>query len=254
MRFRIAAKIDSVNMGLCYPYPGTVGPSRRGVVTNQEKRPYHHGDLRRALLDAALDLIAERDIPDLTLREVARKAGVSHSAPYNHFSDKADLIAALAIEGFQKLEMALNAAYQQTSGTPLARTIALGGAYLRFALEHRATYRLMFRTDLRQTDRDSHDDNERVTAAAESALQVLLKGISASQATGEIRRDTSAEMLTLTLWSAMHGLTVLVLDNLVDNFFLTKVDYLLVTKQNGSSLERTEQLMAQVIHMVLQGL
>lgn len=224
------------------------------VVTNQERRPYHHGDLRRALLDAALQLIAERDTPDLTLREVARKAGVSHSAPYNHFADKADLIAALAMEGFQKLEVTLRSAYEQAPGTPLTRTIALGGAYVRFALEHRATYTLMFRTDLRQTCRDSRENGEAVKLAAEAALQVLLRGIATAQSIGEIQRETSAEMLTLTLWSAMHGVTVLVLDNLVDNFFLSKVEYLLLTKQDGSSLEKTEQLMDQVIRMVLQGL
>ncbi|NMP21683.1 TetR/AcrR family transcriptional regulator [Sulfobacillus harzensis] len=226
----------------------------RGVGTNQETRPYHHGDLRRALLDAALQLIAERDTPDVTLREVARKAGVSHNAPYNHFADKADLIAALAIEGFQKLEASLESAYDKTEGTPLARTIALGSAYVRFALEHRATYRLMFRTDLRETDRDSGNSREAVELAAEAALQIVLQGIAAAQSAGEIEHETSAEMLTLTLWSAMHGLTVLVLDNLVDNVFLSKVDHLLLTKQDGSSLEKTEQLMAQVIRMVLQGL
>src|ERR1700693_919979 len=67
-------------------------------------RPYHHGDLRRALLDAALQLVAERGIPDFTLREVARQAGVSHNAPYHHFADKAELVVTLTVEGFQTLE------------------------------------------------------------------------------------------------------------------------------------------------------
>ena len=68
-----------------------------------ENRPYHHGDLRRALLNAALQLVTERGIHDLTLREVARQAGVSHNAPYNHFADKAELVVALTVEGFQRL-------------------------------------------------------------------------------------------------------------------------------------------------------
>ena len=80
-------------------------------------RPYHHGDLRRALLDAALQLVAERGIPDFTLREVARQAGVSHNAPYNHFADKAELVVALTVEGFQKLEVVLRSAYEQSVGT-----------------------------------------------------------------------------------------------------------------------------------------
>src|SRR5438067_13259614 len=107
-----------------------------------ENRPYHHGDLRQALLEAALQLVAERGRPDFTLREVARQAGVSHNAPYNHFADKAELVAALTIEGFQKLEVALRTSYEQTAGPPIARTLALSGAYLRFALDHPAAYSL----------------------------------------------------------------------------------------------------------------
>ncbi len=209
-------------------------------------RPYHHGDLRRALLDAALQLVAERGIPDFTLREVARQAGVSHNAPYNHFADKAELVVALTVEGFQKLEVTLCSTYEQTAGTPLERTLAISGAYLRFALEHPAAYSLMFRPELRQSSHNGRECDEAVESAAGAAFQVLLDGIAASQQAGELRREPSVKMLALALWSTMHGLTVLFLDH--------QLDHLLVENKAVSSLEKTEQLMAQVIQVVAQGL
>jgi AcrR family transcriptional regulator len=213
-------------------------------------RPYHHGDLRRALLDAALQLVAERGTPDFTLREVARQAGVSHNAPYNHFADKADLVVALTIEGFQKLEVALRSTYEQSAGTPLERTLAISGAYLRFALDHPAAFSLMFRPELRQSSHNGRDCNEPVESAASAAFQILLDGLVASQRAGLLRTDLSVEMLALTLWSTMHGLTLLFLDHLQ----VEKLDYLQIEKKAASSLEKAEQLMAQVIQMVAQGL
>lgn len=213
-------------------------------------RPYHHGNLRSALLDAALQLIAERGIHDFTLREVARQAGVSHNAPYNHFADKAELVVALTVEGFQKLELAVRSTYEQTAGTPIARTLAISGAYLRFALENPAAYRLMFRPELRKSSHNVRECDEAVESAADATFQVLLDGISASQRAGELRTEPSVEMLALALWSTMHGLTVLLLDNLL----VEKLDNLLVEKNASSSLEETEQLMTQVMHVVAQGL
>ncbi len=205
-------------------------------------RPYHHGDLRRALLDAALQFVRERGIPDFTLREVARQAGVSHNAPYNHFADKAELVAALTIEGFQTLELALRSTYEQTEGTPLERTLAIGGAYLRFALENPAAFSLMFRPELRRSSHDGWEFNEAVKIAGDATVQVLLDGIAASQQAGLLRAELSMDMLALTLSSTMHGLTVLLLDNI------------LVKGKIASTLEEAEQLMGNVMHMVAQGL
>ncbi len=205
-------------------------------------RPYHHGDLRRALLDAALQLVAERGTPDFTLREVARKAGVSHNAPYHHFADKAELVATLTIEGFQTLEQAVHLTYEQTAGTPLERTLAISGTYLRFALENPAVFSLMFRPELRQSSHDVLEFDETVKKAAEATVQILLDGIAASQQAGLLTTKLSVDILALTLASTMHGLTVMFLDNL------------LVKKKTVSSQEETEQFMMQVMHVVAQGL
>ena len=217
----------------------------------EEPRPYHHGDLRRALLDAALQLTASRGRPDFTLREVARQAGVSHNAPYSHFADKAELVAALTVEGFQKLEEALRSTYEQTKGSPLERTLALSGAYVRFALDHPAAYNLLFRPELRQSSHNSRECDEAVKNAATTAFQVFFDGLAASQRAEEIRTDRSVEMLALTMLSTMHGMTTLILDALlVENV----EDYLSVEHTGVSARERAEQLMAQVIQVVAQGL
>lgn len=214
-------------------------------------RPYHHGDLRRALLEAALQLTAQRGRPDFTLREVARQAGVSHNAPYSHFADKAELVATLTVEGFQKLEVALRSTYEQTKGSPLERTLALSGAYVRFALDHPAAYSLLFRPELRQSSHNKGECDEAVKSASIAAFQVFFDGLAASQWAGEIRTDRSVEMLALSMWSTMHGLTTLLLDTLLVE---SVEDHLPVEHKAVSSRERTEQLMAQVIQIMAQGL
>lgn len=214
-------------------------------------RPYHHGDLRRALLEAALQLVAERGRPDFTLREVARLAGVSHNAPYNHFADKAELVAALTVEGFQQLEGALRSTYEQTTGSPMERTLALSGAYLRFAFDHPAAYSLLFRPELRQSSHNFRECDEAVKSAATTAFQALFDGLAASQQGGELRTDLSVEMLALSMWSTMHGLTTLLLDHLlVENL----EDHLPLEYKAVSSRDQAEQLMGHVIHILAQGL
>src|SRR4029079_8364193 len=99
------------------------------------RKPYHHGDLRRTLLDAALALVASQGVGALSLRELARKAGVSHAAPYRHFESREALLAALATEGF----LGLGAEMMQTAAgepNPLLRFRALGVAYVIYAVRH----------------------------------------------------------------------------------------------------------------------
>ena len=207
-------------------------------MKQEENRAYHHGNLRRALLDAALQLVAERGIPDFTLREVARQAGVSHNAPYHHFADKAELVSALTIEGFQTLERAVRSTYEQTAGTPLERTLAISGAYLNFALENPAVFSLMFRPELRQSSHNVLEFDGAVKRALDATVQVLLDGITASQQAGLLTTKLPFDMLALTLVSTMHGLTVMFLDNLM------------IEKKAVPP----EQLMTQVMNVVAQGL
>jgi AcrR family transcriptional regulator len=107
--------------------------------------PYHHGNLRLALLEAARLLALEQPIDNITLREVARRAGVSHAAPYHHFADKRALLKALALEAFKEL---LRIQQAQVQPDPNATLYNIGLAYVRFALAHPTEFGFMFRKSL----------------------------------------------------------------------------------------------------------
>jgi AcrR family transcriptional regulator len=172
--------------------------------------PYHHGHLREALLAAALTLAEERGLQGVTLREVARQAGVSHAAPYHHFTDKAALVEALAVAGFERLTTALRAAVAGAPEDDLARLAATGSAYVRFALEQPAAFRIMFRPELRSGD-VAPVDSPAITAAGRVAFEVLRTEVVRGQTAGLLRPD-SPEELALTAWSVMHGLSTLIID------------------------------------------
>src|SRR5688572_18472909 len=138
------------------------------------RKAYHHGDLRRALLSAAADILSRRGLSDLSLREAAEMAGVSPTAPYRHFSDKEALLAGLAEEGFLLLGARLKEAL--SSGDFLERLRAAGRAYLSFALSHPAHYRVMFGGAI--GDRRRY---EGLSAAARSSFGAIYSAISLGQ-------------------------------------------------------------------------
>ncbi len=176
---------------------------------------YHHGDLRRALLAAARQLVAERGVENFTLRQVARLAGVSHAAPYHHFADKAALVAALAEESFVELADALRAPLGDAVGEPLERLQAMGLAYVHFAVSHPAEFRFMFRPELRnsaeQTPGADPAEAQAVERAGLAAYQVLVDGIVACQEAG-LSPPGDPGPLALTAWSTVHGLAMLLVD------------------------------------------
>ena len=181
-------------------------------------RPYHHGHLRRALLDAALQLLTEQDLAGLSLRQVARRAGVSEAAPYHHFASKAALVEALVAETLQQLAQALREATQGTEGTPLDRLVAVGVAYVRFAMEHHASFQILYRPELRRLShpRPSADGMTRspIDQAGMAAYQVLLDAIVACQQAGVVVPGDPLP-LALTAWATVHGLAQLLLDGVV---------------------------------------
>lgn len=154
-------------------------------------RGYHHGDLRRTLLAAAVDVIGESGPAALSLRDLARRAGVSHAAPAHHFGDKAGLLTALAVEGFDLLADTLDRA-----GDDL---LDLGVAYVRFAVDHRAHFEVMFRPELYRADAPE------VVAARSRAGAALRGGVSALAAPASAEPDRDA----LAAWSIVHGFATL---------------------------------------------
>lgn len=184
-------------------------------------RRYHHGDLRRALTSAGIDLIAEQGVGALTLRAVARRAGVSHNAPYNHFVDKAALLAAIVESGFAQLEAALDSAYQRTEGALLDRVCATGAAYVRFAISQPALFRLMFRPELREQSKSDRKAQESSPLQnPKGAVGVLIAGLHCSQEAGEVV-DGDEAVLALASWSLVHGLAELLLNGKLDELAST---------------------------------
>lgn len=166
---------------------------------------YHHGNLRRALLDAALELFVERGAFDFTLRELARQAGVTHNAPYRHFAGKAELLAALREDGFAMLAEACRGRLRALPDDSDARqrVRVLGEGYVRFAIEHPHHFRLMLHNPL---------GSEVPQAMAGEAFTILRDTIADAQRAGVVRDDLSARELALGAWSLVHGLASLLVE------------------------------------------
>jgi len=165
---------------------------------------YHHGELRPALLAAALEVLQERGASGVSLREVARRAGVSHAAPAHHFSDKAALLTAVAVQGFERFHTALERAGVGVPH-PVAALGATGRAYVQFAARHRTEFELMFRPE-----HLTHDSPELVVAR-ERAHQLLVQRVVDAQRSG-YAPGLSPEDVALAAWSTVHGLATLWLD------------------------------------------
>jgi AcrR family transcriptional regulator len=173
--------------------------------TRKARGAYHHGNLRRALLAAALDLVEREGVEGLTLREAARRAGVSQAAPYRHFADKDALLAAVAEEGFTALAAEMRRR-RDAHEEALPRFRELGLAYVGFAVAHPSHFRVMF--GRRTADRSRHPG---LSQAADATFALLVEGIVACQHAGQIRQGDPGE-LALAAWSSVHGLAALVVD------------------------------------------
>jgi AcrR family transcriptional regulator len=165
------------------------------------KAAYHHGDLRGALVGAAMDLLEEGGEAELSLRAVARRAGVSAAAPYRHYDDREALVSAVAAVGYRELAERLAAAHPSPSTPDELASAAV--AYVQFALERPALFRIMFG---QPCDRDS---DERVAATA--AVSLYVRGI--------VERtfpQADSEALATAVWALVHGLAFLHLDGKLD--------------------------------------
>jgi AcrR family transcriptional regulator len=178
-------------------------------------RPYHHGDLRRAIVSAAVDLVRETQSVEFSIRELARRAGVSHNAPYKHFADKRELLAAVSAEGFGLLATRMAAAAKGRS-TPRARVSAMARDYVRQGIENPALYRLMFGGYLT----GPNEERPAIERAAAFNTRVLLADAIRDGALGQplpmtARNERKIDGAILVYWSVLHGLTLLMADRLV---------------------------------------
>ncbi|HEY1697078.1 MAG TPA: TetR/AcrR family transcriptional regulator [Polyangiaceae bacterium] len=177
--------------------------SRRPRKKREET--YHHGDLRRALVEQALRSIEREGVDALSLREVARTLNVSPRAPYRHFATKEDLLAAVAVEGYA-MWGAFLAARLEGKRAPVARLRTAVEAYVAFAVEHPAAFRVMYAPYA--TVRETAPDLVRVRSEGHEAMLTVIRE---AQASGAVREGDPMHA-ALGLWSMMHGLSVLLVE------------------------------------------
>jgi AcrR family transcriptional regulator len=163
-------------------------------MPSEHERPYHHGDLRRAILAAAVKTIQRDGVDALSLRALARDAGVSHAAPAHHFGDRSGLLTAVATEGFSLLADELSETFERTRSF-----LEVGVAYVRFAVRHPAHFAVMYRPELLR------DDDPALADARRRASGVLYGGV------GSAAPDADALQAGVAAWSLVHGLATLYL-------------------------------------------
>jgi AcrR family transcriptional regulator len=162
---------------------------------------YHHGDLRKALIAIAIDLLAEDGVQALSLRKIAQKAGVSHNAPYMHFADKEAVLVAIAEEGFRLLAVDVDSAISQVGGNTREQLIAASQAYVRFAIGHPDRVQVMFRP-VEPTKYPS------LVETSQASLNRLFELVKYGQENGELNSgDTQA--MTKAIWAMAHGISAI---------------------------------------------
>ena len=175
-------------------------------ITKKIAEPkYHHGDLRHAIIEAALQLVEESGLPNLSLREIARKIGVTTAAPYHHFKDRKALLIEITIHGYGQLLQTLEAA-RASAKSDERELEAETRSYLQFAQQHAALYAVMFSSEL-----TNHGSVE-LRAAADSCLAVLFSSMAKL---GNLKKQTIAEA-ALCIWSMLHGLILLDQNNMLE--------------------------------------
>ncbi len=168
-------------------------------------RPYHHGDLRKALLDEAARVIEVEGVGALTLRELARRLAVSHAAPTNHFADKDALLVELAAQGFEELASSLDAA--RRGRTPAAALRDIARAYVAFARRMPGHYRVMFGRGFSQKV-----TSPRLEEQGQRAYEVLVRTVVAALPPAHARSPRRVREASFLAWSVVHGAAMLILD------------------------------------------
>lgn len=181
------------------------------------KSSYHHGDLKNALIQAGLAVLAEDGAQGLSLRKVASRAGVSHSAPYAHFTDKQALIAAISTEGFRRLQAALDAAEATAGSDPAERLVEVAWAYASFALENRDWFKVIFSGLLE----NQHAYPDFVAVSHENFARFEQQVVEYQRA--GLVRPGPPDVTALSVWSLVHGFVSLLLEQQISSAILDRV-------------------------------
>ncbi len=181
-----------------------------------EKSPYHHGDLKNALIEAGIDILAREGVGALSLRRVARRAGVSHAAPYAHFADKQALVAAISTQGYIKLYQRLQRAIREHEGDPLRQLVETAWAYVELAVSDSAH----FKVTLSGLVEREHDYPAFVEVSQQS-LALVVELVRVCQGAG-ILRPGPPDLLAVSVWGLVHGFAMLILEGQVSHALLER--------------------------------
>lgn len=180
-----------------------------------KRKPYHHGDLRSALLTAAEAMVERVGVEALSLRELTREIGVSNNAPRRHFPSKQVLLDALALQGFERLGTVLNRAASSDEPDFVRRLIKVAHAHIRFAVKHQSLFRLMFAAKQRS------DASPELIEASHKALMAGPLTISYGQSIGDVVAG-EPQRLAITVFAAVEGLVSLSSDGKVNGISIEK--------------------------------
>jgi AcrR family transcriptional regulator len=205
--------VSSIDLDDVHIMCNSVGNGNAATSFKVNAGSYHHGDLRRVLIACALELAAEAKDWNFTLRAVARRAGVSHNAPYNHFAHKRELLAAAAAAGQDMLRSELVTAVAEVTDPGVA-LLRMGTVYISFGMGHPALYRLMFSAALGGPD--WHPEKVLAEGVATRALleDIIRRGAHTGFFDPALTRKSGLQVATLHVWAAVHGLTMLAIDGL----------------------------------------
>jgi AcrR family transcriptional regulator len=183
---------------------------------------YHHGDLKNTLIQAGIQVLSEHGLEKFSLRRVARQAGVSHSAPYAHFSDKQALIAAISTEGFNKLYQQLSSAIAESPANPARQLARAVWAYRNFALNDTDHFKVTFATSL-----DNEGDYPAFSEISSKNFELVVGIVKDCQAAGVLKQG-APEVLAVSIWGSIHGIITLFLNrqislNILDRYPLETI-------------------------------
>jgi AcrR family transcriptional regulator len=176
------------------------------LINMTKKNTYHHGDLKNALIKAGSEILAKNGVGGLSLRQVALKAGVSHTAPYAHFADKQALIAAISTEGFRQLYEQVVAVIERYENDPARQLLETAWTYVQFAMNDPDQFKIMFSSVL-EKEKEYPDF---VAMSQKTFQQVVAVVVSCQEA--EVLQAGPGELTAVTVWSAVHGLIALLLE------------------------------------------
>jgi AcrR family transcriptional regulator len=183
------------------------------------EKTYHHGDLKNALIEAGIEILASEGVHALSLRKVAQRAGVSHAAPYAHFADKQALIAAISTAGYQKIQNCVERVWQENQDDPLRLLVRTAWEYVQFAVNEPAHFKITFSGVV-----EKEQDYPALLEATQKTFALLTQIVARCQQ-ARIIRPGPADLVAVSVWGAIHGLVTLRLEGQVPHTVLEGRDW-----------------------------